>query len=414
MSAKSERVNAPRNRSTLPRLSPASDRPIGGQVATFDIVSSGSTQARVGTLSVGNKIVRTPVVWLGHSLKSRVRFTHSVAATTEPLPILVNFAELRRNSTALKNAKLLGLHHVLAHQGPILLDSGGYQFQKMRSIDLCPHDLATFYDQCGADIVVALDHPLSPTASRTTNNRRLRRSLENLAAMRRASAQYALMPVVHGYTIGQVRRSCEQIGALIGTPCMVGIGSMVPLLKASHIGGRFRYRRDDGSVGSQVDFIADAIGAVREAFPASMLHVFGAGGVPTVLALFAAGADSCDSAAWRLKASYGAIQLPGTSDRFLQSRRSSNRVRRVTDANDIAAIGKCSCSACGPLPTVAARRAQLNKYFAARAAHNAHVLTAEINSFRAAVRARRDHEWLISRLAISHRLRRLVSSQPRF
>lgn len=65
----------------------------------------------------------------------------------------------------------------------------------------------------------------------------------------------------------------------------------MPLLKASHIGGRFRYRRQDGSIGSHVDFIADAIGTVRNAFPNSLLHVFGAGGVPTVLALFAAGAD---------------------------------------------------------------------------------------------------------------------------
>jgi 7-cyano-7-deazaguanine tRNA-ribosyltransferase len=172
------------------------------------------------------------------------------------------------------------------------------------------------------------------------------------------------MPVVHGYTIRRIRQCCERIEALIGKPCAIGIGSMVPLLKASHIGGRFRYRRQDGTVGGHVDFIADAIATVRNAFPGSLVHVFGAGGGPTALALFAAGADSCDSAAWRLKASYGAIQLPGTSDRFLQNRlRSPGRVRRVVDAKDLAAIGECRCPACNPLRTVAARRAFLNRTF---------------------------------------------------
>jgi queuine/archaeosine tRNA-ribosyltransferase len=307
-----------------------------------------------------------------------------------------------------------GLHHAFKHDGPILLDSGGYQFQKAASIDLSPHDLSAFYGQCGADIAVALDHPLSPAASRTTNTKRWQKSLENLAAMRRESAPYLLMPVVHGYTIGQIRRCCERIQAVVGTPCAVGIGSMVPLLKASHIGGRFRYRRQDGSIGSHVDFIADAIGTVRNAFPNSLLHVFGAGGVPTVLALFAAGADSCDSAAWRLKASYGAIQLPGTSDRFLQNRqRNPGRVRRVVDAKDLAAIGECCCPACNPLTTVASRRAWLDRSFSARAAHNAHVVTTEIGLLRTAVRAARDHEWLSARIAPTHRLRRLVLPESR-
>jgi 7-cyano-7-deazaguanine tRNA-ribosyltransferase len=386
---------------------------VGRHISTFEVISRGNTHARVGVLAIGDKIVPTPVVWLGQSLKSRVRFTNCVGPTAEPLPILVNFAELRGNSVALNKSRVLGLHLVFSHPGPILLDSGGYQFQKMRSIDLSPAALTAFYDQCGADIAVALDHPLSPAASWVTNTRRWRRSLENLAAMQRASPPYLLMPVVHGYTIGQIRRCCDKIGALLGSPCVVGIGSMVPLLKASHIGGRFRYRRDDGSIGNQVDFIADAIGAVREAFPSSMLHVFGAGGVPTVLAVFAAGADSCDSAAWRLKASYGAIQLPGTSDRFPWNRRNSNRARRVLDTNDVAAIGKCDCWACNGVTTVAARRALLNRSFSARATHNAHVLTTEINSFRTAIREGRDHEWLTSRLAATHRLRRLIASEPR-
>jgi tRNA-guanine family transglycosylase len=400
------------NASTSASAKSPCDKDFHRRGATFSIESIGNTRARSGRLTIGEKTVTTPVLWLGHSLKSRVRVTHEVEPLGGPLPILVNYAELRNNSVALGKSRNRGLGGLMAHSGPILLDSGGYQFQKRRTIDLRPESLAAFYDQCGADIAVALDHPLSPALSRTTNMRRWRRSLENLAAMRRTTAPYVLMPVVHGYTISQIRRNCEQVGVLIANPCIIGIGSMVPLLKASHIGGRFRYRRGNGSLGNHVDFIADAIETVREMFPTSMLHVFGAGGVPTALALFAAGADSCDSAAWRLKASYGAIQLPGTSDRFLRKRRNSIRTRRVVDAKDVAAIGECECSACGPIRTVAARRALLDSSFSARAAHNAHVLISEIDSFRTAIRSEHDFEWLAARLADTHRLGRLIKLRP--
>ena len=253
---------------------------ISQQARAFEIISTGKTSARTGELFLGKTVVATPVVWLGQSLKSRVRFTNYTVPNELPLPILVNFAELRNKSAALRKSRECGLHRVLAHAGPILLNSGGYQFQKGSAFDLCPSDLANFYNQCGADMAVALDHPLSPAVSWATNNRRWHRSLENLAAMHNPCSPYMLMPVVHGYTVGQIRRCCNRIKELLGTPCVVGIGSMVPLLKASHIGGTFRYRRENGSIGNHVDFIGDAIAEVRRAFQNSMVHVFGAGGIP--------------------------------------------------------------------------------------------------------------------------------------
>jgi 7-cyano-7-deazaguanine tRNA-ribosyltransferase len=382
------------------------DRRLLPQVATFEVLSHGTTRSRAGILTLGTRSIQTPVVWLGHTLKSRVRFISD--GDLEPLPILMSFAEFRDNGTALDRSRRQGLHRALEHAGPILLDSGGYAFQKRRSIDLCPNDLTSFYEHSGADIGVALDHPLSPAASRRTNARRWLRSLENLAMMQRAGAPYLLMPVVHGYTIGQVRLCCEKIAALVGTPQAIGIGSMVPLLKASHIGGQFRYRRTDHSIGDHVDFVADAIHTVKQAFPNAMLHVFGAGGVPTALALFAAGADSCDSAGWRLKASFGAIQLPGTSDRYLQ-RRDSMRTRRLIDKSDIAAISACGCPACKTGGKVGARRALLRTSFSARATHNAHVITTEVKFLRNAILAQRDHEWLSGRLDATHRFRRLIA-----
>lgn len=375
---------------------------------SFRVLSRGSTRARTGALTLGSRIIETPVIWLGHSLKSRVRANDSNDTDAASAPILLNFAEFRRSPAALHRARLQGLHSAFEHCGPILLDSGGFQFQRAARIDLSAADLLAFYADLRADISVALDHPLSPSTSRRTNARRWQRSLQNLAAMGCSAEGSILMPVIHGYTLGQVRRCCERIEALIGTPSIVGIGSLVPLLKASHIGGRFRYRRSDGSIGDHVDFVLDVIGTVRTAFPSAMLHVFGAGGVPTILALIGAGADSCDSAAWRLKASYGAIQLPGTSDRFLWTKRNSSRSRRVIDAHDIKAISECECSACRSIKTVAGRRSLLGDSFSARAIHNAHVILTEIRSIRAEIRAGTDLEWIKRRLSDTHRFWRLV------
>jgi hypothetical protein len=142
------------------------DRRLLPQVATFEVLSHGTTRSRAGILTLGTRSIQTPVVWLGHTLKSRVRFISD--GDLEPLPILMSFAEFRDNGTALDRSRRHGLHRALEHAGPILLDSGGYAFQKRRSIDLCPNDLTSFYEHSGTDIGVALDHPLSPAASRRT------------------------------------------------------------------------------------------------------------------------------------------------------------------------------------------------------------------------------------------------------
>ena len=46
-----------------------------------------------------------------------------------------------------------------------------------------------------------------------------------------------------------------------------------------------------------------------------------------------------------------------------KSRMHSTRVRRVIDTEDIAAIGNCGCSTCGPIRNVAARCVLLNESF---------------------------------------------------
>jgi hypothetical protein len=90
---------------------------------SFKVLSSGNTRARTGSLTLGSRSIQTPVLWLGHSLKSHVRLT-SRGDPAAALPILVSFAELRGNSAALGRSRKQGLHDAFKHDGPILLDSG--------------------------------------------------------------------------------------------------------------------------------------------------------------------------------------------------------------------------------------------------------------------------------------------------
>lgn len=50
-----------------------------------------------------------------------------------------------------------------------------------------------------------------------------RRMLEN-------SHDIVLMPVVHGYTLKEIKRACAEIKDIID-PKVVGVGSLVPILK---------------------------------------------------------------------------------------------------------------------------------------------------------------------------------------
>ena len=300
-----------------------------------------------------------------------------------------------------------GIHEYLDYHGPIIMDSGGFLFQKRGTISIQAEEIHHLYRQAGVNIGVALDHPLDPSLSTADNARRWVETLRNTTSMVSAINGYAFMPVVHGYTLKALKAACRQIRNLIGNPVMIGIGSLVPLMKASHLGPGFRYIRPDGCTGDHVTFIADALGLVRDEFPRSLLHVFGIGGVTTILAVFSLGADSVDSVAWRLKAAYGAIQIPGTSDRFLSPRPNSSKSRKVLHEREEDLLAKCCCPVCRNYRTLGWQKRHLDSSFEARALHNAWVFLEEVKIFRKAIEVGDVQKVIFRRMSRTHRLFRL-------
>jgi tRNA-guanine family transglycosylase len=292
-----------------------------------------------------------------------------------------------------------------------MMDSGGFLFQSRAAVTVKPERICELYDAARIDIGVALDHPLNPMLSPRQNALRWKRTLQNTEKMACQEGSYGFMPVVHGYTLRLLRTACKDIRSVVVRPTLLGIGSLVPLVKASYLGTGFSYRKTDGGIGNHIAFIKDALALVRDEFPESFIHVFGVGGTTTILSMFALGADSVDSVAWRLKAAYGAVQFPGTSDRFLAPRVESVKTRCLLKRNEIPLLAKCRCPVCSQYDTFGWRRRHLDGSFKARTIHNAWVFLREVAAFRAAVTSKRTSVFLAKRLSSTHRFYSVVTDK---
>ena len=367
-----------------------------------------SCAGRTGTLCIGAWAVPTPILWLGHSLKSRLLLGEF--EDFKDTPLVVSLGDLVERNRLYERIVRTGIHAHVAHEGPIMVDSGGFKFTSHRSVPFSVSTVIDFYRDSGADIGVALDHPMSPLVSQQTNRRRWQRTVKDLKHACELAGDVPLVPVIHGLTLPQLRNACETVRSIIKNPVMLGLGSLVPLLKSSYIGKRFSYQARGGRQGNQTAFIADAIEFVRSEFPFALLHVFGAGSPASILAFFALGADSVDSVSWRIKAGYGAIILPGTSNRYLFERPHATRTRPTLKKKEKELLAACLCPVCREA-TFDARLTKLEAHFRVRALHNAWVVQQEVVRFRQALAEGQGKDYLAAVLQPQHRMYAVLANR---
>jgi queuine/archaeosine tRNA-ribosyltransferase len=354
---------------------------------------------------LGQHTLAAPVIWLGHDLKSRLRVWSRVRNHSG---ILVSAHQvLMRNRCFLRKSGGRGLHRHLGYRGPIFLDSGGFHFQHGGRASIRVDDLLAAQEDLRPDLAAVLDLPLDPKASPRDNARRWRQTLVNTERMlRRGRPPLAL--VVHSYDIGQAERRCQSLRDLVPDPDVVCVGSLVPILRGlvgadpPAAGGRRR-----SSFHQRWSFIARLLQAVRAHFPNAFLHVFGAGTLSTILFLYLLGADSVDSVAWRLKAAYGAVRLPGLGDRYAADF-VHTKTRRRLSRECWTRLRECRCWSCEGLK-LSRRVSALAESFEARAVHNAQVFVDEIDAFRGAARAGRPLQFVYDRLTDNPRYRRVFT-----
>ena len=323
------------------------------------------TNARLGILNLNGKKIKTPVLWLGYMIRKKPRPWEYFDVNT----IMVNAYEIVE-----KKISINSIHEFLNTDGLVMMDSGGFQLMK-KNIRITPAKILEIYKQAEPDIGVVLDYPLNPL-DLSDRMKRWKKTLKNTRFMLDNSHDIVLMPVVHGYTLEEIKRACNEIKD-ITDPKVIGVGSLVPIVRYMKTSNLSKLNGV-----SAIKFMINAISIIRKEFPDAFLHVFGVGSVATMHLMFSLGVDSVDSMSWRMKAAYGAIQLPGIGDRFI----SPNNGRKQLKEDYL--LNKCKCPVCINKSLRERKNALDNSKhgtFYNRAIHNAYIFKEEERAFHRAL-----------------------------
>lgn len=353
-----------------------------GRRITFSISNKDhGTKARVGKLFIGDSVIRTPIFWLGHQIKNKPIPWHHF----DVFGVLVNACSIISRFKASKQIEEMGIRKFLGFSGPIMMDSGGFLFQKKEKVDANPLRIMDLYEKSRPDICVILDHPLTLNLDIRENKKRLCLTLENTKVMYENNGGINLLPVVHGYTVEDIYHAIGCIKNTIGNPPLIGIGSLVPLIKSLNGRKKFiisrKYTEKMRNKQAKLPagyLMVDIIKLIRKEFPKSFLHVFGIGGATTMHLMFSLGVDSIDSIGWRIKAANGAIQLPGVGDRFVSPKKAK---RTGLSEKNLVLLEKCQCPICRGNSLPMRKKLLDNAYsstFNNRAIHNAWVFQQEV------------------------------------
>jgi tRNA-guanine family transglycosylase len=306
---------------------------------------------------------------------------------------MVNAYDIIPRRWRLEMAAGNGLSSYLGFDGPIMVDSGGFLYLRSPRHPYSATQLLSFYEQVGVDIGVALDCPSPPTLSTAARARRWEQTFQNLRLMHENNGHVGLMPVLHGVSLREIDRAADDVKGLYD-PTMIGIGSLVPILRCSK-----------GSA-EGLRTVFDIVRRVRERFPKTFIHAFGVGSVLMARTFWLLGVDSLDSNSWKLKAAYGHILLPGLGER--RPLGVDPKHPRLS-TGERALLAKCRCPVCRELGP-RKRLKILDASFKSRAIHNAWVVQQDALQFRRDLQKRQAWNLTLELLDKSHRYRPYIEA----
>ena len=160
-----------------------------GQAARYEVLvpppADGSTQARLGRLTLPHGIVETPQFMpVGTNATVKALSPDDIRATGASI-ILSNTYHLYLRPGHERIERLGGLHRFMDWDGPILTDSGGFQVVSLSDLRVVDEDGVTFrshidgsvhrfspeiairvQEALGADVALAFDQPVFPSSPR--------------------------------------------------------------------------------------------------------------------------------------------------------------------------------------------------------------------------------------------------------
>lgn len=303
---------------------------------------------RVGRLRVNDKIVRTPA--LLPVVNPHLPLVTPREMQEMGVEALITNAYIFRRSTEYRDRALAeGLHHVLDFDGVIMTDSGSFQLSVYGEVEVSNRDTLEFQQAIGSDIIVPLDLPTPPDASRERAERELAITMDRIREAQQLFPDANLAGPVQGGIFTDLREEAGRgVQDLNFTFCP--IGAVVPLMES------YRYR----------DLVRVVLAAKRGLSPATAVHLFGAGH-PSMFALAVAmGCDLFDSAAYALFAREGRYITPHGSFKI----------------EELAEL-PCPCRVCRSMTADELRKSEDRERLLAL--HNLYVTIAEIARIRQAI-----------------------------
>jgi len=184
----------------------------------------------------------------------------------------------------------------------VWVDSGGYQAM-VRGVRLELREVAARYRRLEAHLYMSLDQPPRRLCPRDPSLLKL--NLSNYDELR-ALVDREVVPVVHCYDPELMLEAVDSYRSL-GAKVIAYGGAVPPSMGRMGRGSRL------------LPIIGLAIVVKASPLP---VHVLGLGGANTMYAVLSRlGASSFDSSAWRIKAAYGKVIVPGLGERYVGGRR---------------------------------------------------------------------------------------------
>ncbi len=183
--------------------------------------------------------------------------------------------------------------------GPLWIDSGGYQAMT-KGLRVTPDDVLRVYRGVDADYYLALDTPPAPGSD--PGDDLVRRNIEVYDYMR-SRLDGELVPVVHMYSPDQLAWAVDEYRSLGAR--VLAVGGAVPGL----------LNRGKKRIPTIITL------AIIRRLWRDRLHVLGAGSPVMARIVSVLGADSADTATWKVKAAYGKVIFPGVGERYVGRRR---------------------------------------------------------------------------------------------
>jgi len=306
---------------------------------------------RIGRITCNGKTVRTPALL-------PVINPHLNLITPDEMQklgveaIITNAYIFSRSSEFRDQALKDKLSKTLGFDGVIMTDSGSFQLSVYGEVQITNAETIAFQQAIGSDIIVPLDIPTHPDATRDVVEQDLKITLERIIEAQNITdhPNHTLAAPVQGGLFPDIREETARKISDLGIR-FCPIGAVVPLMES------YRYS----------ELVKVVMAAKKGLSPAVCVHLFGAGH-PSMFALAVAmGCDLFDSAAYALYAKDG---------RYMTSHGSYH-------LNELTYL-PCPCPVCqGHTAKELNESPDRTKLLAM---HNLRVTLAEINRVRQAIR----------------------------